>query len=452
MNIKKLNANGFAHDIVAVFFVTAIAIIGAGLYVVSHAATPNTGQVVSDLTFQTSHLCLNAVGRTSQTTAPNSALTNKNIDAITCKGGTKSEIWQVVPTRKTSINGQSLQAYAIKYPGSRYCVGVNAPGGRLTVAQPLVQLFDCGATQAAYNASFQQWALFHGMLVNINSKAVASGSPMCMATTGINSMTHLSKCVFSVVLRGQQWKLPIKAAGGAGGASPTRLLVTSNILSGLATKDPAIAQEFFNTPQAFVKSNPVNGYAATPIASYTSYAQFAQDLADGKFPKGYTWVMYGIESTTNTPTIEKQHPDVYLPKFAKLAHQHHLKVIEVPGVDLVYVAGSDCHYKYPETSAQAYIRCHIPSDANQADIYLIEAQGDESNLNEYVSLVNSAVTQVRAANPKITVMSGLTTDRGNSVAQIVACWKATHNKVAGYWLNSTAPTLAEADQVLQSIQ
>ena len=184
------------------------------------------------------------------------------------------------------------------------------------------------------------------------------------------------------------------SSGSKQSTSVSHWLMTSELLGHLISTDPGVASHFFNSSNAFAKSTPVSGLAATPIASYTSYAQFSQDLSDGSFPSGVKWVMFGIESTTNTPLIEQQQPNVYLPKFAELAHQHGLKVIEVPGMDLVYVKGADCHYQYPETTAQAYINCHIPEDSSQANIYLIEAQGDQSNINNYKLILRTRLLAV----------------------------------------------------------
>lgn len=229
-------------------------------------------------------------------------------------------------------------------------------------------------------------------------------------------------------------------------------LITTNILNGLKNSDPATANWFFNTSNAFVKSNPVSGFSATTLASYTSYAQFQQDLSSGAYPKGDLWVMYGIESTTNSPLIEKQHPVQYLQKFAILAHQHNLKVMEVPGRDLVFVQGADCRNNSGENIDQAYIRCQIPAASHLADIYQVEAQGDQSNIAAYTSLVREAVDQVRSLSPTITVMSGLTTDRGDTPSQIFTSWQATHTMVSGYWMNSTTSTLQVAAQALDEIK
>ncbi len=233
--------------------------------------------------------------------------------------------------------------------------------------------------------------------------------------------------------------------------SNTHWLITHLILTKLFQQDPLLANWFFNTSNAFVLKGAITSLNATPIAEYTSYAQFSQDLADGQFPKGISWVMYGLESTTNSPIEEKQHPATYLKAFAALAHAHNLKVMEVPGRDLVYVKGADCVKVRGESTDQAYLRCQIPAATQYADIFLVEAQGDQKDVSTYTNLVASAKAQVRSINPTITVMSGLTTDRGDSASQILACWQATHALVSGYWMNSTIPTLSVAEQALNAI-
>jgi hypothetical protein len=238
-------------------------------------------------------------------------------------------------------------------------------------------------------------------------------------------------------------RLP-RAAGG--------WLMTKNLLSKISDLDKASAKWFFNSPDAFVKGSAMPGLAATPIAGYTSYAQFSQDLADGSFPAGVKWVMYGLESTTNSPEVEKQNPAEYLKDFALLAHQHNLHVIEVPGRDLVGVPGAACQARTGEKYDQAFLRCHIAADARYANVFLIEAQGDQTDVSAYSALVTAAAGQVLAVAPHIRVMAGLTSDRGGSADQIFACWKATDTAVSGYWMNSTTSTLPVAAQALDLIR
>jgi hypothetical protein len=229
-------------------------------------------------------------------------------------------------------------------------------------------------------------------------------------------------------------------------------IMTENLLTRICKLDPASAAWFFNSPDAFSKGSAIRGLAATPLASYTSYAQFAHDLADGSFPAGVKWVMFGLESTTDSPIVEKQNPALYLKDFALLAHRHHLRVIEVPGQDLVGVPGAACQALPGEKFYHAFLRCHIPADARYADAFLIEAQGDQSDVSTYASLVIAAAHQIRGLAPGISVMAGLSTDRGGSAAQIFACWEATHATVSGYWMNSTISTLPAAARTFDLIR
>jgi hypothetical protein len=162
--------------------------------------------------------------------------------------------------------------------------------------------------------------------------------------------------------------------------------------------------------------------------------------------------MYDNENWSYTPTSEAQNPATFMKLFADLAHQHGLKVYEVPARDLVSVAGASCRQQSGESLDQAYIRCQIPADAQYADIYEVQAQADQSSVTAYMSLVTHAKSQVRAKAPSIVFMSGLTTDRSDTVAQIVSCWKATHADVQGYWMNSTSPTFNVARAAMSQIR
>ena len=237
-----------------------------------------------------------------------------------------------------------------------------------------------------------------------------------------------------------------------GSATPGRWLMTSALLSQLQTLDPTSADYFFNSPGSFAKSVTQPGLAASAIAGYTSYSQLTSDFAHGAFPSGVSWVMYDPENWSATPVNEQQHPATYLMKFAQAAHAHNLKVLEVPARDLVSTPGADCRTKPGESIDQGYLRCNIPADSQFADIFLIQSQGDQPDTATFANFVGAAKTQVRAANSSITVMAGLTTDRGDSAQQIFACWQDTYQMVDGYWMNSTNPTLPIAAQALDLIR
>lgn len=64
----------------------------------------------------------------------------------------------------------------------------------------------------------------------------------------------------------------------------------------------------------------------------------------------------------------------------------------------------------------------------------------------------AARRQALAANSHLVLLAGLTTDRGDSPAQIFACWKATRKLVAGYWMNTNAGTTRVAANALTRIR
>ncbi len=230
-----------------------------------------------------------------------------------------------------------------------------------------------------------------------------------------------------------------------------RWLIGRAMLNQLALSDPAAAS-FFNTPQAFVMSRSLTGYAATSIVYYSSYASFAEAVGGAGLATGAKWVLYDNEDWSATPLDEQQHPAYYMQAFATLAHAHGLLAMETPARDLVNTPGADCTRQRGETVDQAYIRCRIPADSRYADMFEIQAQADEGNAAQYAWLVGAARDQVLGVNPAATLMAGLTTDRGFSVAQIVACWHAATPIVKGFWMNTTAATVALTGQVLDTVQ
>jgi hypothetical protein len=231
--------------------------------------------------------------------------------------------------------------------------------------------------------------------------------------------------------------------------SAGRWLTGSGSLTQIAAISPRDARHFFNSSRSFVIGHAVAGYAAAPVADFTSYAAFGK--AVGQLRRGQ-WVLYDNEHWSFTPVDEQRHPAAYMRKFAHLAHQHGLRVIEAPARDLMSVPGSDCTRQPGQTTDKAYLGCGIPKDARYANIYEIQAQADQPAASGYASFVKASRHQALAANPHLVLLAGLTTDRGGSPAQIFACWKATRSLVAGYWMNTNAGTIRVAASALTRIR
>jgi hypothetical protein len=89
-----------------------------------------------------------------------------------------------------------------------------------------------------------------------------------------------------------------------------------------------------------------------------------------------------------------------------------------------------------------YVRLGIArSAARYADVYEIQAQSSEANLELYTRFVKAAAAQAREANPKVQVFAGLSTNpSGKQVTsqQLYDAVQATRGEVDGYWLNIPA--------------
>lgn len=221
-------------------------------------------------------------------------------------------------------------------------------------------------------------------------------------------------------------------------------MIGSSPLSSLKNIDPVTANTVFNRSGSFVIGPPPSGYATTRVTDYKSYADFQST------PSPTHWVLYDPEKWSYTPLAEQKNPGLYMKKFATLAHQRGNQVIMTPARDLMLVSGAVCVSQPGEKLDQAYIRCQIPAKAASApgDVVEVQAQGDQPDTAEYSWLVGQAKAQVTTGVP---VWAGLTTDRGDPVSAMVACYNAVQGSVQGFWLNTTNATISTADQFLQSV-
>lgn len=92
--------------------------------------------------------------------------------------------------------------------------------------------------------------------------------------------------------------LALASIGQASAATSTQWAAMAGNIQQLSQQDPATTSHLYNTPTAFgagaslVQTPVQKGYATTPVLDYTSYAQFASDIASGAITYSYKWVMY----------------------------------------------------------------------------------------------------------------------------------------------------------------
>jgi hypothetical protein len=256
--------------------------------------------------------------------------------------------------------------------------------------------------------------------------------------------------------------LAIGAAAAALGTSPASASSTVNWITTSWSihlnyqSDPATTSHFFNTPGSYGLGNspgtsPVlDNFAASGVMTYTSYAQFASDIASNAIAPSYKWVLYDPEMWAQTPLNEQKNPQLYMRLFGQLAHAHGLKVIEAPARDLGLVSGSVCPQLSVDNLDSWYIRCGIAkAAAGSSDVYVLQDQVNTTNVSEYDNLYTQARAQALAANPQVAVDSEVSTNYGTASQMVTA---AESIPADGFYLSVTQASLGQADQFLKTMQ
>jgi hypothetical protein len=202
---------------------------------------------------------------------------------------------------------------------------------------------------------------------------------------------------------------------------------------------------FYNSPGNFIMSGMKgaegfpSGYRAMPTAGFRNYADLKRALDSGKdgskLPKEVKAVLWDPESWEFTPAEEQHDIAKYAQLAAEAAHGHGLILIATPATDLTRTLSPNVKTnRYDE-----FLRLGIATAAARyADIYEVQAQGSLGNLELYTHFVKGAAVQARAANPKVIVFAGLSTNpSGKHVTpkDLYDAVMATRGDVAGYWLN-----------------
>lgn len=222
-----------------------------------------------------------------------------------------------------------------------------------------------------------------------------------------------------------------------------------------------LAKAFFDRPSAMVVGTPVPGYAATQVTSWQSYAKASAAWTVTPPARG-SWVMYDNEwepaGGWPTPAVEQASPALYMGLFNELAHSLGLNVINVPAVDLMGDTAAVCYMGSSgikgEKEWQAYLRCGIPGFAASADVLSIQSQSlqvdvaTSGNADSFAAMLTGAIAQLPAGH---LVYAGLTTERGDPVTSMIACWEAMPPGVAGCWLNGNANTGAVLAEFLTEL-
>lgn len=226
-------------------------------------------------------------------------------------------------------------------------------------------------------------------------------------------------------------------------AKPLRWILNGPVLEKFVA-DPT-AQRFFANSQPFVLARKTSdvvlpaSWKALPIRSFTSYHAIEKAFDSGAIGPDVRGILYDNEVWNFTPSDEQIHVIDYTKKAAQLVRAHGLVFLTAPAVNLVRnLDPSSTGKRY-----EAYLRLGIAGDsARYADVVVIQAQGSEAYLDKFRSFVSAAATQARAANPKVLVLAGISTNpSGQKVTAdvVLKAIAATRGSVDGYWFNVPSP-------------
>jgi hypothetical protein len=187
------------------------------------------------------------------------------------------------------------------------------------------------------------------------------------------------------------------------------------------------------------------------VANFKSYAELSNAIAAHQIPSGVHWLMYDNERWPATPPNEQHNPGYFEAQFASLAHRHGYRVILAPGQDLALGFGTSRLPK-GKPAWRRYLSMRLPAlSARYGDIFEIQAQAYElprfRQQNLFLRVVRASVAQARAANPGITIFTGLSTNRAVSTPDMRHDFLISRGLVAGFWLNIPSYQLPRQRQI-----
>jgi len=216
------------------------------------------------------------------------------------------------------------------------------------------------------------------------------------------------------------------STAGPGSISGRSWIMSSRVLNEMVASPAAGAAVASDTLYVLVSSSHAlvartNSLHIVKTAYFTSEATLADAVQGGTLPQGTTALLYDNENWSLTPQAERTDPVRYYQLACNVAHAHGLLLIATP---------------VPSKLS--------PRIAPFADVLDIQAQEVQASSSEYSGHVLPLAAAVLSANPRVVVLSGLSTNPRAGIpspGQLVDDAHSVSSAVKGYWLN-TPPTPA----------
>ncbi|HEX4788585.1 MAG TPA: hypothetical protein VH372_09005 [Actinospica sp.] len=217
----------------------------------------------------------------------------------------------------------------------------------------------------------------------------------------------------------------VGASGSSAGITWVLERPALNALRGAGLSEAEVSA-LFNNANTYV----VGGFgSAHRTATVTNL-----DHGSANIPTGTTALLYDDEHWSLTPLAQQRDPGDSGAQALRLAHDEGMVLIATPAPDLADVLDPGG----TGSADQRFLSLDvIASVARNADIVDIQAQGLEGSAR-YEQFVTAAARQARAANPKVKVLAGISTNpSGRTVSAQTFAQDANEVRgvVDGYWLN-----------------
>lgn len=226
------------------------------------------------------------------------------------------------------------------------------------------------------------------------------------------------------------------APSASSGSAPAWLL-TRSALSQLAG-NPEVRLRLESTRVFEILQpgqQPLPGIAADTVVTFASATTLEQAVTGGQIPSGTYGVLYDPEAWSFTPPGEQRDPMGAAARAAAVVHAHGLRLFVTPALNLTTILAP----RSRQSRWQAFLGLGILGQlARTADFVEFQAQSLERDTTVYTAFVRAATAQAKAANPRVTVLAGLSTNPPGAPvdsAHLTSAIQATQSIVSGYWLN-----------------
>jgi hypothetical protein len=214
-------------------------------------------------------------------------------------------------------------------------------------------------------------------------------------------------------------------------------MLTGNALRQVQA-DPAVRQVLDGADIYVIGKGRADAAAAgrtVPTVSFASYQAMRSALTRDELPAGTQAVLLDLEAWPLTPRDEQQQAAAVYAQAAALARTHGLRFVATPGMDLVRALDAGGRGPFPARFLASGL---LRSIAAHADVIDVQAQSLERQPAAYAAFVRQAAAQIRAANPRVTVLAGLSANPAGApvtAGQLAAAIGAVRGVVCGFWMN-----------------